>query len=37
MFAKSKAAGWNSEKGEGIVKASVLANGDKVNEIIRML
>lgn len=37
MFAKSKAEGWDGETGKGVVRASTLANGDKVDEIIRML
>lgn len=37
MFAKSKAEGWDAEAGKGAVRASTLANGDKVNEIIRMI
>ncbi|ODN94285.1 isopentenyl-diphosphate Delta-isomerase [Cryptococcus wingfieldii CBS 7118] len=37
MFAKSKAAGWDAEKGVGEVRADHLANGPQVNELIRML
>ncbi|WVQ80655.1 isopentenyl-diphosphate delta-isomerase [Cryptococcus sp. DSM 104549] len=37
MLAKSAEAGWDAEKGVGEVQASLLANGPKINELIRML
>lgn len=37
MSAKSRAAGWNPEKGEGRIDPMVLANGPKVGEVIKMI
>lgn len=37
MLEKSRAEGWNPEKGEGKVRAGVLEGGDKVNKLIKMI
>ncbi|BEI89778.1 uncharacterized protein CcaverHIS019_0211400 [Cutaneotrichosporon cavernicola] len=37
MLAKSRALGWNPEKGTGRVNAHVLEGGDKVNDLIKMV
>ncbi|XAO23860.1 isopentenyl-diphosphate Delta-isomerase [Cryptococcus bacillisporus CA1280] len=37
MLAKSRSAGWDEESGVGEVRADVLANGPKMNELIRMI
>jgi isopentenyl-diphosphate delta-isomerase len=37
MSTKSRAAGWNPEKGEGRIDPTVLANGPKVGEVIKMI
>ncbi|WVN88312.1 isopentenyl-diphosphate delta-isomerase [Cryptococcus depauperatus CBS 7841] len=37
MLVKSKALGWDEAKGVGQVRADVLANGDKVNELLKMV
>lgn len=37
MLAKSRSAGWDEESGVGEVRADVLANGPKINELIRMI
>lgn len=37
MLAKSRSAGWDEESGVGEVRAGVLANGPKINELIRMI
>jgi hypothetical protein len=37
MLEKSRAEGWNPEAGEGKVRARVLAGGDKVDKLIKMI
>lgn len=37
MLSKSRELGWDAEKGVGAVRADVLANGDKVNDLIKMV
>jgi hypothetical protein len=37
MLEKSRAEGWNPEAGEGKVRAGVLAGGDKVDKLIKMI
>lgn len=37
MLAKSRALGWDEEKGTGKVDAHVLEGGDKVNDLIKMV
>jgi isopentenyl-diphosphate delta-isomerase len=36
MLVKSRAEGWNPEEGKGVVRAGVLENGDKVNDLLKM-
>jgi isopentenyl-diphosphate delta-isomerase len=37
MLSKSRAEGWNPEKGTGAVRAGVLEGGDKVDKLIKMI
>jgi isopentenyl-diphosphate delta-isomerase len=37
MLEKSRAEGWNPEKGVGKVRAGVLEGGDKVDKLIKMI
>jgi isopentenyl-diphosphate delta-isomerase len=37
MLSKSRAEGWNPEKGVGKVRAGVLEGGDKVDKLIKMI
>jgi len=37
MLSKSRAEGWNPEEGTGKVRAGVLAGGDKVDKLIKMI
>ncbi|RSH83378.1 isopentenyl-diphosphate delta-isomerase idi1 [Apiotrichum porosum] len=37
MLEKSTAAGWDEKAGKGVVRADLLANGPKVNDLIKMV
>lgn len=37
MLAKSREAGWNPEAGTGAVRSDLLANGPKINDLIKMV